>query len=101
MLNNEDFAPEIQEEANIIVLTDDEGNDVEFEFLDTVEYDGDEYIILMENVEDNDEVIVLKIENLDDENENYVGGEDEAFLDAVFNIFKDRYKDEFTFTDEN
>ena len=101
MLNNEDFAPEIQEEANIIVLTDDEGNDVEFEFLDTVEYDGDEYIILMENVEDNDEVIVLKIENLDDENENYVGGEDEVVLDAVFNIFKDRYKDEFTFTDEN
>lgn len=101
MLNNEDFAPEMQEEANIIVLTDDEGNDVEFEFLDTVEYDGDEYIILMENVEDNDEVIVLKIENLDDENENYVGVEDEAVLDAVFNIFKDRYKDEFTFTDEN
>ena len=101
MLNNEDFAPEIQEEANIIVLTDDEGNDVEFEFLDTVEDDGDEYIILMENVEDNDEVIVLKIENLDDENENYVGVEDEAVLDAVFNIFKDRYKDEFTFTDEN
>ena len=101
MLNNEDFAPEIHEEANIIVLTDDEGNDVEFEFLDTVEYDGDEYIILMENVEDNDEVIVLKIENLDDENENYVGVEDEAVLDAVFNIFKDRYKDEFTFTDEN
>lgn len=101
MLNNEDFAPEIQEEANIIVLTDDEGNDVEFEFLDTVEYDGDEYIILMENVEDNDEVIVLKIENLDDENENYVGVEDEAVLDAVFNIFKNRYKDEFTFTDEN
>ena len=55
----------------------------------------------MENVEDNDEVIVLKIENLDDENENYVGVEDEAVLDAVFNIFKDRYKDEFTFTDEN
>ncbi len=101
MLNNEDFAPEMQEEANIIVLTDDEGNDVEFEFLDTVEYDGDEYIILMENVEDNDEVIVLKIESLDDENENYVGVEDEAVLDAVFNIFKDRYKDEFTFTDED
>ncbi len=101
MLNNEDFAPEMQEEANIIVLTDDEGNDVEFEFLDTVEYEGDEYIILMENVEDNDEVIVLKIESLDDENENYVGVEDEAVLDAVFNIFKDRYKDEFTFTDED
>ncbi|MGN1467938.1 MAG: DUF1292 domain-containing protein [Ruminococcus sp.] len=100
MLNNEDFAPDIQEEASIIVLTDDEGNDVEFEFLDTIEYEGDEYIVLMENVEDNDEVVILKIESLDDENENYIGVDDEETLNAVFKIFKDRYKDEFDFTDE-
>ena len=100
MLNNEDFTPDIQEEASIIVLTDDEGNDVEFEFLDTIEYEGDEYIVLMENVEDNDEVVILKIESLDDENENYVGVDDEETLNAVFKIFKDRFKDEFDFTDE-
>lgn len=100
MLNNEDFAPDIQEEANIIVLTDDEGNDVEFDFLDTIEYEGDEYIVLIENVEDNDEVVILKIESLDDENENYVGVDDEETLNAVFKIFKDRFKDEFDFTDE-
>ena len=100
MLNNEDFTPDIQEEASIIVLTDDEGNDVEFEFLDTIEYEGDEYIVLMENVEDNDEVVIFKIESLDDENENYIGVDDEETLNAVFKIFKDRYKDEFDFTDE-
>ncbi|MCH5300877.1 MAG: DUF1292 domain-containing protein [Ruminococcus sp.] len=100
MLNNEDFASDVQEEANIIVLTDDEGNDVEFEFLDTVEYEGNEYIVLMENVEDTEEVIILKIENLDDENENYVGVDDEETLNAVFKIFKERFKDEFNFTDE-
>lgn len=100
MLNNEDFTPDIQEEASIIVLTDDEGNDVEFEFLDTIEYEGDEYIVLMENVEDNDEVVILKIESLDDENENYIGVDDGETLNAVFKIFKDRYKDEFDFTDE-
>ncbi len=100
MLNNEDFASDVQEETNIIVLTDDEGNDVEFEFLDTVEYEGNEYIVLMENVEDTEEVIILKIESLDDENENYVGVDDEETLNAVFKIFKDRFKDEFNFTDE-
>ncbi len=100
MLNNEDFASDVQEEANIIVLTDDEGNDVEFEFLDTVEYEGSEYIVLMENVEDTEEVIILKIESLDDENENYVGVDDEETLNAVFKIFKERFKDEFNFTDE-
>lgn len=101
MLNNEDFASDVQEEANIIVLTDDEGNDVEFEFLDTVEYEGNEYIVLMENVEDTEEVIILKIESLDDENENYVSVDDEETLNAVFKIFKDRFKNEFNFTDED
>lgn len=99
MLNNEDFAPETEEEANIVVLTDDEGNDVEFEFLDSVEYEGEEYIVLMENVEDADEVIILRVESIDDENENYVGVEDEDALNAVFRIFKERFKDDFNFTD--
>lgn len=101
MLNNEDFDENVQAQDSIIVLTDDEGNDVEFEYLDTVEYEGSEYIVLIENVEEADEVIILKIESLDDENENYVGVEDEETLQAVFQIFKERYKNDFNFTDEN
>lgn len=101
MLNNEDFDENVQEQDNIIVLTDDEGNDVEFEYLDTIEFEGSEYIVLIENVEDADEVIILKIESLDDENENYVGVEDEETLNAVFQMFKERYKNDFDFTDEN
>lgn len=100
MLNNEDFPEEnVEEEANIIVLTDDEGNDVEFEYLDTVEFEGSEYIVLIENTEDADEAVILKIESLDDENETYVGVEDEDVLNSVFKIFKDRYKDDFDFTE--
>ena len=100
MLNNEDFPEEnMEEEANIIVLTDDEGNDVEFEYLDTVEFEGSEYIVLIENTEDADEAVILKIESLDDENETYVGVEDEDGLNSVFKIFKDRYKDDFDFAE--
>lgn len=100
MLNNEDFPEEnVEEEANIIVLTDDDGNDVEFEYLDTVEFEGSEYIVLIENTEDADEAVILKIESLDDENETYVGVEDEDVLNSVFKIFKDRYKDDFDFAE--
>ena len=100
MLNNEEFPEEnVEEEANIIVLTDDEGNDVEFEYLDTVEFEGSEYIVLIENTEDADEAVILKIESLDDENETYVGVEDEDVLNSVFKIFKDRYKDDFDFAE--
>ncbi len=99
MLNNEDFDVENGEEAKIIVLTDEQGNDVEFEYLDTVEYQGEEYIVLIENTEDADEAVILKIESLDDENETYVSIDDEDLLNTVFGIFKDRYKNDFDFTD--
>lgn len=32
---------------NIVVLNDSDGNEVRFEFLDLIEYDGDEYVVLL------------------------------------------------------
>ena len=98
MLNNEDFAEEY--EAEIITLEDDLGNEQDFEYLDTVEYDGEEYIILLPveaEDEEQNEVMILRVDSLDDENEEYAGIDDEAVLQAVFDIFKDRYKDDFDF----
>ena len=96
MLNNEDFAEEY--EAEIITLEDDLGNEKDFEFLDTVEYDGDEYIVLLPiDEEEQDEVMILRVESLNDEDETYAGIDDEEVLQAVFDIFKDRYKDDYDF----
>lgn len=100
MLNNEDFAEDY--EVEIITLEDDLGNEQDFEFLDVVEYEGEEYIILLpveEEDQDQSEVMILKIESVDDENENYVGIDDEEILQKVFAIFKKRYEDEFDFED--
>ena len=47
--------------------------------------------------EEQNEVMILRVDSLDDENEEYVGIDDEAVLQAVFDIFKDRYKDDFDF----
>ena len=96
MLNNEDFAEEY--EAEIITLEDDLGNEKNFEFLDVVEYEGEEYIILLpEEEEEQNEVMILRIESIDDETENYVGVDDEEVLQKVFDIFRERYKDSFDF----
>ena len=46
---------DMENEGTLITLEDEEGNEVEFEFLDIVEYDGEEYIVLIENDEDADE----------------------------------------------
>ena len=95
MLNNEDFSEEY--EAEIITLEDDLGNEQDFEFLDTVEYEGEEYIVLLPADEEQNEVMILRVDSLDDENESYSGIEDEETIQAVFDIFKERYKDDFDF----
>lgn len=87
---------------NIITLKDEDGSDVEFEFLDLIEYDGTEYIVLLP-VEESDEageVVILKLEGAENEDdESYVSVEDQDALNAVFKIFKDKFKDEFNFVD--
>ena len=95
MLNNEDITEVYEPE--IVVLQDNEGNEVEFELLDVVEYEGEEYIVLIENDEHAQDVTILKIESIDDETEEYFGIDDEEILTNVFEVFKEKYKDEFDF----
>ena len=98
---------ENEELDNIVVLNDEEGNEVQFEFLDLVELDDEEYVVLLpvtdEGEEDEGEVVILKLEDTDDdsEEESYVGVEDEEILNKVFEMFKEKYKDEFNFEDED
>lgn len=47
--------------------------------------------------EDGGEVVILKVEAIDDDKDSYTSVEDEDILMAVFQIFKDKYKDEFDF----
>ncbi len=87
-----------EEESNIIVLEDDLGQEVEFEYLDVIEYEGEEYLLLLPaNEEEADEVLILKIVSIDDENEAFEGIEDEELLDTIFTMFKDKWKDQFDF----
>ncbi|MBQ6412334.1 MAG: DUF1292 domain-containing protein [Ruminococcus sp.] len=99
-MNNEDFEKDY--EVDIITLEDDLGNEQDFEYLDVVEFEGEEYIILLpveEEEQERSEVMILRIESLDDEHENYVGIDDEEVLQKVFDIFKKRYENEFDFED--
>ena len=93
--------PENEEMDNIIVLNDEEGNEVEFEFLDLIEYEGEEYVVLLpaEETDDAGEVVILQVEDIDTDEESYISVEAEDTLNKVFDIFKDKFKDEFNFVD--
>ena len=88
-----------EEEVELLTLTDENGVDVEFEYLDSIDYEGKEYIVLLPADENDNEVLILEVEPVDEENENYVSVKDEALLEAVYAIFKDRFQDILTFED--
>ena len=94
-MENENLLPE--EESSTITLTDENGQDVTFDYLDCLEYEGKEYLVLMPAEDDSNEVVILEVEPVDEEKENYLAVEDEEILDAVYGIFKEKYKDVLTF----
>ena len=96
-MENEEILQE--EQTNILTLTDENGADVDFEYLDCIDYEGKEYLVLMPADETSSEIVILEVEPVDEENENYLSVSDEAVLDAVYGIFKERYKDVLTFED--
>ena len=96
-MENENLLPE--EEVSILTLTDENGQDVDFEYLDCIEYEGKEYLVLIPAEEESNEIVILEVEPVDDELENYLAVESEEVLNAVYAIFKDRYKDVLDFAD--
>lgn len=92
---------EMKANDNIIVLTDEDGVDVEFEFCASVPYNGNEYVVLLPTEDDDGEVVILQVieDETDEEEATYVGVEDESILQAVFDIFKEQAGDEFDFED--
>ena len=86
-----------EEEVSVLTLTDENGDEANFEYLDCVEYLGKEYLVLMPADESSTEIVILEVQPVDEETENYVSVQDEAVLDAVYEIFKERYQDVLTF----
>ena len=97
----------MEELDNIIVLNNENGEEVRFEFLDLVDLDDEQYVVLLPlaegDEEEEGEVVILKLEDTDDgaEEESYVSVDNEETLMKVFNIFKEKFKDEFNFVDED
>lgn len=78
---------------NFVTLTDEEGNDIELEYIDALEHNGTTYMaffpVVEEGAEEDDEeygLILLKSEMVNGE-EMLANITDEAELDAVYDLF--------------
>ena len=90
---------EMEEELpeGIIELTDEDGVTTRFEYLTTIEYEGELYVVVMvaedengEPIDDEDEgeVLILKIEKDPKTDEDvYVSVDDDVISQAVFDQF--------------
>ena len=88
-----------EEESSIISLTDENGVETEFEYLDCIEFQGKEYLVLIPCESEEAEIVILEVEPVDEETENYLSVQDEGILNAVYEIFKDKYGDTIEFAD--
>lgn len=89
----------LEEEESQITLTGEDGEEITFDYLDCLTYQDTEYLVLMPTETDEAQIVILEIQPVDDENETYLPVEDEAILDAVYGLFKEKYKDILTFED--
>ena len=83
MTENKDF------EADIVTLTDEEGNDIDFEIIGELELDGNVYLALVPVEEDGDEFVILKVTKDEDGNDMLVTIEDDDEFDKVADVFED------------
>lgn len=114
----------MEEERDIVVFTDDEGNDLELEVLDYIFYNGEEYAVLSD-VEDEDEcgceecahehehaegeecdcceeqsLYIMKVVQMDDDMEEFVPVEDDAVMEQLINIVQQRFEEDMDDEDD-
>ena len=98
MSENINNIPDEEVNENYITLTDDNGVDVSFEMLGTVEYQDRLFAVLLPFYEDDDGVVILELVPTEDpEYDEFLGIDDEALLNEVFEEFKKGYNGEYEF----
>ena len=78
---------------DFVTLIDEDGNEVEFEHIDTVEYEGVTYLAFIPaelSVEEDAEVVIMQVVTDENGEELLEGVEDDDIADAVFNIVMER-----------
>ena len=78
---------------DFVTLIDEDGNEVEFEHIDTVEYEGVTYLAFIPaelSVEEDAEIVIMQVVTDENGEERLEGVEDDDIADAVFNIVMER-----------
>lgn len=89
-------------ENNLVVLTDEEGNEKEFEHIDTLEYNGSMYMAFIPaelSLEEEAEVVILKMAEADGEDVLESVDDDESL--EVYNLLMERLDDLYEMSEDD
>ena len=81
----------ITDDDELFTLTDEDGNEIKFEFLDLIELENENYVVLYPVDNDNEEVVILRVQETEGDQDEYLSV-DEKTLQTVYAIFKEKFK---------
>ena len=84
----------------VIVLSDDLGNEMEIEYIDSTDYEGERYALFMPLENDDDEVIIMKYDNVSKDYDSFIPVEDKRILEGVYEKLREKYAPQLKELDE-
>ena len=86
----------LADDENLFVLNDEDGNEIKFEFLDLIELDNENYVVLYPIENATEEVVILKVQETEGDQDEYISVDDKT-VQTVYAIFKEKFKDVYDF----
>lgn len=78
--------------SKVIVFQDDNGEEVELEYIDSCTFEGEDYAMFLPLENDDDIVLIMKYDNVSDEYDSFIPVEDQRVLQGVYDTLEERYR---------
>ncbi|MCD7919964.1 MAG: DUF1292 domain-containing protein [Clostridiales bacterium] len=99
-MSEQEHDPMLDEfEQDELILTDEDGNDITFQLLDVINHEGGRYLVL-QDPENENYVVIMQEEEQNGDESTFTELEDEALLETIFALFKERNRETIDFDDE-
>ena len=84
----------------VVVLSDDVGNEMEIEYIDSTDFEGERYALFMPLENDDDEVIIMRYDNVSKDYDSFIPVEDKRILEGVYEKLREKYAPQLKELDE-
>lgn len=88
-----------QEDDDLVVLEDENGNEVRFQFLELVTYAEKPYAVLWPLDDEDGGVVIVEVVDLGEDTEHYDAVIDDDLNQKIYEAFRKEFSDKYEFGD--